>query len=67
MISNKHIDSIYRSEWHWMGRSLTNYVAIHPKAKGARTLTEARKLAFGNKPKQYRCCRGGCYQCGGHG
>lgn len=41
----------------WLGRSLTNYVAMHPKAKGAKTLTEARKLAFGSKNKKYEAFR----------
>lgn len=30
-------------------RNLQNYIKLHPKATGARTLTEARKLAFGTK------------------
>lgn len=34
-------------------RSLKNYIEQHPIAKGARTLTEARKLAFGNKRSQH--------------
>lgn len=37
------------TEIGWYGRSLENYKAIHPKAKVAKTLTEARKLAFGMK------------------
>jgi hypothetical protein len=45
----------YRPEGEWLGRSLKNYVEQHPKAKGAKTLTEARKLAFGSKPKTNTC------------
>lgn len=44
-----------QQEWQWLGRSLVNYISMHPKAKGASTLTEARRLAFGNKPKSNMC------------
>jgi len=43
---------IYRPSGSWAGRSLENYISLHPKAKGAKTLTEARKLAFGYKKGQ---------------
>lgn len=45
----------HRPEWHWAGRNLSNYIANHPKAKGAKNLTEARALAFGQKAKSYSC------------
>lgn len=57
-------EQIYRPGWQWNGRSLTNYIAMHPKAKGAKTLTEARKMVFGVKQKRYTCCRDKCPQCG---
>lgn len=34
-------------------RNLANYIKQHPKATGARSLTEARKLAFGMKKSQH--------------
>lgn len=34
-------------------RSLENYIKQHPKAKGARTLTEARRMAFGSKKSMH--------------
>jgi hypothetical protein len=34
-------------------RNLANYIRQHPKASGARTLTEARRLAFGSKKSQH--------------
>lgn len=63
----KNVESFYRPEWNWIGRSLENYKQMHPKAANARTLTEARRLAFGAKSKSYTCCRGGggCSQCKG--
>lgn len=45
------------NESNWLGRSLSNYIAMHPKARGARTLTEARILAFGKKPKRCEAFR----------
>lgn len=53
MIENK--DSHYKPGWEWLGRSLANYIDMHPQAKGAKTLTEARRLAFGNKGKSFVC------------
>jgi hypothetical protein len=44
-----------KSESTWLGRSLANYIALNPKAKGAKTLTEARKMAFGAKQKNHGC------------
>lgn len=44
-----------RHEIKWLGRSLKNYIILHPKAEGARTLTEARRKAFGNKTKTLAC------------
>ena len=61
----KNKDAMYKPEWNWLGRSLENYKSMHPKAAGAKTLTEARKLAFGNKPKRFSCCTAGCAQCNG--
>lgn len=59
-------------DWEWLGRSLANYKAMHgPRAekagKGyelahARTLTAARKIVFGEKPKRHDC-RCGNPQC----
>ena len=46
---NKEDEAKYRPGYTWAGRSLENYISMHPKAKGARTLTEARKMAFGHK------------------
>jgi hypothetical protein len=40
----------------WFGRSLENYVQQHPKAQGARTLTEARTLAFGERESRVGTC-----------
>jgi len=51
----KASDSQYRSGQTWIGRSLANYIALHPKAKDAKSLTEARRLAFGAKPKTFTC------------
>lgn len=45
----------FKSGQTWIGRSLVNYIALHPKAKGAPTLTKARQLAFGAKPKNLMC------------
>jgi len=43
----------------WLGRSLPNYILRnsekHPEIVHARTLTEARKIVFGPKPKNYTC------------
>lgn len=55
--------SLYKPEWEWYGRSLENYKRLHPKASGAKTLTEARRLAFGPKQKRFTCCKDGCCQC----
>ena len=33
--------------------SLENYIRQHPKAAGARTLTQARIMAFGRKVSQH--------------
>ncbi len=49
--------------YNWLGRSLSNYVATNPKAKGAKNLTQARALAFGKKTKNYSC-RCGNLTCG---
>lgn len=51
----KNPSSFYRPEYQWLGRSLDNYISQNPKAKGAKSLTEARKLAFGAKPKTFTC------------
>lgn len=50
----------------WNGRSLANYISMHPKAAGAKTLTQARALAFGAKKKNYGCKCGqtGCKRSG---
>lgn len=40
----------------WCGRSLESYIALFPKAAGARTLTEARQLAHGEKHKKVGEC-----------
>ena len=45
----------YKPDWRWNGRSLDNYKTMHPKAREADTLTEARKLAFGIKNKSNSC------------
>jgi hypothetical protein len=34
-------------------RSLANYIKQHPKAEGSRTLTEARRKAFGFKRSEH--------------
>jgi hypothetical protein len=60
---NEKQELVYRPDWNWAGRSLSNYIAMHPKAKGASTLTEARKMAFGVKQKRFTCCRDKCSQC----
>jgi hypothetical protein len=52
------MDFKQKPEYSWLGRSLANYVSMHPKAKGARTLTEARKLAFGTKSNHQDICPG---------
>lgn len=40
----------------WLGRSLSNYIDMHkkkyPDVVKARSLTEARKICFGDKPKR---------------
>jgi hypothetical protein len=43
-------------------RDLKNYISMHPEARGARTLTEARRKAFGQKTKTFtcRCKQAGC-------
>lgn len=51
----KNVSSYYRPEWEWLGRSLDNYIHQNPKAKGAASLTEARRLAYGHKPKSFTC------------
>jgi hypothetical protein len=56
----------------WTGRSLDNYIAMHPKAAGARSLTEARQKAFGEKQPKVgvcQCGQPGCqrYRGGGKG
>lgn len=51
-----------QTEYNWLGRSLSNYLEMHRskfKEKGIdtskiKTLTEARKLAFGLKRKHTR-------------
>ncbi len=45
----------FKSRQTWVGRSLVNYFAQNPKAAGAKTLTEARRLAFGHKMKSFAC------------
>jgi hypothetical protein len=47
-------DRKINSTWH--GRSLEGYIAIHPKAAGARTLTQARIMAFGEKESRVGVC-----------
>ncbi len=47
--------TFYGSGQTWVGRNLANYISQNAKAKGAKTLTEARKLAFGEKPKSNAC------------
>lgn len=55
---NKPVDPKYRPETNYLGRSLSNYIALHPSSKGCKTLTEARKKAFGEKKKNTSCrCR----------
>lgn len=58
-----------KHEIKWFGRSLDNYINMHPKAKGATTLTEARALAFGKKHKRLdcRCGQSGCKRQSGRG
>lgn len=34
-------------------RSLENYIKQHPKAQGAATLTEARRMAYGEKKSMH--------------
>lgn len=50
----------------WIGRSLENYKAMHrqhtPEVDRARSLTEARRIAFGEKVKKVGVC--GCKQPG---
>lgn len=49
---------VYRPSSTWHGRSLENYISLHPKAKGATTFTQAKKMAFGEKQKKTGCkCR----------
>lgn len=50
-------------ENNWEGRSLANYISIHPKAAGATTLTRARIMAFGAKTKRVRSCPCGQDRC----
>lgn len=59
--------SIYRPETTWGGRSLTNYISQHPKARGAKSLTEARRKAFGEKQKNFgcKCKQAACKRSGG--
>ena len=55
-------EAVYRPGWRWAGRSLENYKAMQAgvaKAKGVserliatKTLTQARKVVYGTKPKQ---------------
>lgn len=47
--TKEQLDAKYHPGWRWYGRNLANYIAMHPKAAGATTLTQARKLAFGHK------------------
>lgn len=58
----------YRPDWQWLGRNLEAYVATHPKAKGAKTLTQARRMAFGAKQKNCvcRCLQKGCKRLAGN-
>ncbi len=42
-------------ESNYLGRSLTNYIKLHPKAENAQTLTMARRKAFGSKIKRLEC------------
>jgi hypothetical protein len=58
-----NVDTKYHPEGHWAGRSLSNYIDMHPKAKGARTLTQARILAFGPKTKRVGSCSCGNTAC----
>lgn len=53
----------------WFGRSLQNYCSMHPKANGAKTLTQARDMAFGKKTKNYgcRCLQSSCKRSSGKG
>lgn len=61
---NKKDDNFYKPESTWAGRSLENYKKLHinaAKDKGnekeflaAKTLTAARKLAFGLKKRNSR-------------
>jgi hypothetical protein len=63
-------DAKYHPEGHWAGRSLSNYIDMHPKAKGARTLTQARIMAFGPKTKRVGSCpcgNAGCKRYAGGG
>lgn len=47
--TKEQIQAKYKPDWQWLGRNLDNYISMHPKAAGAKTLTQARKLAFGTK------------------
>lgn len=53
----------------WFGRNLDNYVAQHPKAQGAKSLTEARVMAFGERESKVGVCNCGQNSCirFGHG
>lgn len=60
----KNEENTHRPEWRWNGRSLENYKAMHrnavPKNReieflAARSLTQARKIAFGVKQKSTSC------------
>jgi hypothetical protein len=57
-----HESTVYRPDWEWLGRSLSNYKSMHAagaRSKGvyerlmeAKTLTQARKVVFGYKKGQ---------------
>lgn len=48
------MSELKQNQSNWLGRSLENYIKQHPKAKGARSLTEAKAMAFGNKSKKMK-------------
>jgi hypothetical protein len=58
-----------RQENKWAGRSLSAYLSMHPKSEGAKTLTEARRKAFGMKKKtlECRCRQANCRRKSGYG
>lgn len=70
---SRKVETIADREYNstWCGRSLDNYKAMHrastPEVMSARSLTEARRIVFGEKTKKVGVC--GCKQnsCGRYG